>query len=292
MWWTPHCGHDTDYHFAPGRVEWRTDKKILSDRANQSARRALNTQYGLLHSDLIEATGVRSSVPAATGQKMSVWQRIGDTVSNISNALDPDNWLPGGRDAAFTLALVALAAKMAVADGVVSASEERVFRRLVHAPTADIADIERFFELAQQDVAGYQSYARKVRKLFADKPETLEHVIDALFHIASADGMIHEGELEYLHNVSAIFGFDEARFDQIAAQFIIDNNGPDPYLVLGLSPDADDAEVKRVYRSLIAEHHPDRLMAKGVPTELISIATARVAAINAAHDQIISARAG
>lgn len=217
---------------------------------------------------------------------MSVWQRISGTISNISNVLDPDNWLPGGRDAAFTLALVALAAKMAVADGVVTASEERVFRQLVHAPAADVVEIERFFELAQQDVAGYDSYARKVRKLFEDQPQTLEHVLDALFHIASADGYIHEGELEFLQNVGTIFGFEEARFAQIAAQFVRDGAGPDPYLVLGLSPSADPAEIKRVYRSLIAEHHPDRLIAKGVPTELVSIATARVAAINSAYDQI------
>lgn len=229
---------------------------------------------------------MRNLVPGATGQNMSVWQRISGTISTLSNALDPDNWLPGGRDAAFTLALVALAAKMAVADGVVTASEERVFRRLVTAPTADTVEIERFFELAQQDVAGYETYARKVRKLFEDQPQTLEHVLDALFHIASADGFIHEGELEYLHNVGAIFGFDEVRFSQIAAQFILDGSGPDPFLVLGLSPSANPDEIKRVYRALISEHHPDRLIAKGVPPELISIATARVAAINAAYDQI------
>lgn len=234
----------------------------------------------------IKKQGARNLVPTATGQNMSVWQRISSTMSNITNALDPDNWLPGGRDAAFTLALVALAAKMAVADGVVSASEERVFRQLVHAPAADTIEIERFFELAQQDVAGYDSYARKVRKLFEGQPQTLEHVLDALFHIASADGYIHEGELEYLRNVGAIFGFEDARFNQIAAQFMRDGAGPDPYLVLGLAPSADAAEVRKVYRSLIAEHHPDRLIAKGVPPELISIATARVAAINAAYDQI------
>lgn len=234
--------------------------------------------------------GARYVVPAGTGRIMSVWQRISTTISSISNALDPDNWLPGGRDAAFTLALVALAAKMAVADGVVSASEERVFHQLVQAPDADTQEIERFFQLAQQDVAGYQSYARKVRKLFTEHPETLEHVLDALFHIASADGMIHEGELDFLTDVSDIFGFDEARFAQIAARFVVDDSGPDPFLVLGLSPHADEEEVRRVYRRLMAEHHPDRLVAKGVPEELISIATAKVAAINAAYDTISRSR--
>ena len=57
--------------------------------------------------------------------------------------------------------------------------------------------------------------------------------------------------------------------------------------MLGLAPDADRDEVKRVYRSLVAEHHPDRLIAKGVPEELIDVATARMQAINHAYNQII-----
>jgi DnaJ like chaperone protein len=221
---------------------------------------------------------------------MSVWQRVGALVETVANGLDPDNWLPGGKDAAFTLALVALAAKMAVADGVVTRSEVLAFRDIVKIPPGEADQIERFFNLARRDVAGYQTYARKIRRLFQHSPETLEHVLDGLFNIAAADGMIHEGELEYLQNVGDIFGFDEARFEQISARFLLGDGGTDPYLVLGLVPEASNTEIKRVYRSLVSEHHPDRLMAKGVPEELISIATARVAAINVAYDQISKAR--
>lgn len=204
----------------------------------------------------------------------------------IGSVLDPDNWLPGGRDAAFTLALVALSAKMAVADGVVTASEVRVFRSIVEIAPDNEEQIARLFDLAQQDVAGYESYARKVKRFFADTPETLEHVLDGLFRIASADAYIHESELEYLKNVSDIFGFDDVRFEQIAAAYIVADDGSDPYLVLGLSPDAPLEEVRKVYRVLVAEHHPDRLAAKGVPEEMMVLATARMAAINAAYDLI------
>ncbi len=231
---------------------------------------------------------------------MSVWQRISDFLGSfpqgsdiarsLTSVLDPDNWLPGGRDAAFTLALVALSAKMAVADGVVTASEVRAFRETVQIPEGSEEPIARLFNLAQQDVAGYESYARKIGRLFADSPETLEHVLDGLFHIASADGLVHEAELEYLKDVSDIFGFDELRFEQIAAGHIVQNEGMDPYLVLGLMPDAPDSEVRRVYRLLVAEHHPDRLAAKGVPQEMMTLATARMAAINAAYDTIAKAR--
>lgn len=227
---------------------------------------------------------------------MSVFERLGAAwgsvadrtglVGSLINALDPDTWLPGGRDAAFTFALIALSAKMAVSDGVVTASEWRAFERNVVIPPTAARQVERLFQLAQQDVAGFEVYARKVRRLFAKSPETLEHVLDSLFQIAAADGMVHQSELGYLKAISDIFGFDTARFEQITAQHVALATGADPYAVLGLIPDAPPEEVKRVYRTLVSEHHPDRLIAKGVPAELVDLATARLQAINAAYRQI------
>src|SRR5690606_5305257 len=111
----------------------------------------------------------------------SVWQRLESVAGSFSqrtgvagslaNALDPDNWLPGGKDAAFTLALIALSAKMAVADGVVTASELRAFQRTVEIPPAIEEQVHRLFRLAQQDVAGYEAYARKIGRFFHDSPD-------------------------------------------------------------------------------------------------------------------------
>lgn len=227
---------------------------------------------------------------------MSILRRIGGIVGSFSrrtgvvgslaNALDPDTWLPGGKDAAFTLALIALSAKMAVADGVVTASEIRAFQQTVEVPTGQQVQVDKLFDMAQRDVAGYEAYARKIGRFFLDRPETLEHVLDSLFYIASADGMIHEAELDYLKSVSTIFGFDDARFEQLAAQHVWLEDGSDPYVVLGLASNASLDEVRRVYRRLVAEHHPDRLIAKGVPEEMIDVATARMAAINGAYKAI------
>jgi DnaJ like chaperone protein len=229
-------------------------------------------------------------------EKIDMWQRLGDFVGSFSqrtglagslaNALDPDNWLPGGRDAAFTLALIALAAKMAVADGAVTASEERAFRATVEIAAGHEEQVARVFNLAKQDVAGYDAYARKVTRFFADSPDTLEHVLDSLFYIATADGLVHEAELDYLKSVSDIFGFDEARFEQLASQHVQLGAGIDPYAVLGLAQNAPADEIRRVYRLLVAEHHPDRLIAKGVPEDLIDVATARMKSINLAYQAL------
>ncbi|QQR40168.1 J domain-containing protein [Devosia rhizoryzae] len=209
----------------------------------------------------------------------------------VANILDPDTWLPGGREAAFTLALIALSAKMAVADGAVTASEVRAFNATVEVAKGNEPQVERLFNLAKQDVAGYDAYARKVARFFASTPDTLEHVLDGLFFIATADGLVHEAELDYLRDVSRIFGFDEARFEQVASQHVMLEQGVDPYTVLGLNHDAPPEEVRRVYRRLVAEHHPDRLIAKGVPEDLIDVATARMAAINLAYQALTKPKA-
>ncbi len=190
----------------------------------------------------------------------SVWQRLTElsgrpsertgVVGSLLNLLDPDNWLPGGKDAAFTLALIALSAKMAVSDGVVTASELRAFQRTVDDPA-------RKRRAGRSRLQARPAGCRRLRRLrpqgppllFDQDPDTLEHVLDGLFYIASADGFIHEAELDYLKHVSDIFGFDDARFEQIAAQHVVLDTGADPYLVLGLMPGADPAEVRRVYRS-------------------------------------------
>ncbi|MDB5473424.1 MAG: molecular chaperone DjiA [Devosia sp.] len=225
-----------------------------------------------------------------------MWDKLADRLGSFSrrtglagsiiNALDPDNWLPGGRDAAFTLALIALAAKMAVADGLVTASEERAFRLTVEIAPGHEEQVARVFNLAKRDIAGFDFYARKIRRFFADSPETLEHVLDSLFYVATADGMVHEGELDYLKSVSDIFGFDEARFEQMASQHVQLEAGVDPYLVLGLAHNAPPEEIRRVYRLLVAEHHPDRLIARGVPEDLIDVATARMKAVNLAYQAL------
>jgi len=221
---------------------------------------------------------------------MSVWRNIGTVLGSLANALDPDNWLPGGKEAAFTLSLVALSAKMAVADGVVSDSEVRAFRGLVQVPKGDADRIDRFFLLAQRDVAGFASYARKIKRMFNDSPDTLEHVLEGLFNIAAADGMIHEGELEYLEKVSEIFGFDAEKFRQISSRYMMVESGDDPYLALGILPDASDDQVRVAYKKLVREYHPDRLLANGVPQELLDLGTARMALINVAYGQISMAR--
>jgi DnaJ like chaperone protein len=190
---------------------------------------------------------------------------------------------------AFTIGFVALAAKMAKADGVVTRDEKAAFLRLVEVAPGDEARINALFDLAKQSVAGFDAYARQLRDLLKDEPKVLEDLIDGLFGIAKADGAVHEAELAYLEKVASILGFSDEAFAQIRARHVV-GGSIDPYRILGIGADAPDEAIKAAWRSLVREHHPDRLIGRGVPAELVSIATAKMAAINEAYETLRRAR--
>jgi DnaJ like chaperone protein len=191
---------------------------------------------------------------------------------------------PAPRELVFTTGLVALSAKMARSDGVVTRDEVAAFERIVRVPDGEHEHIQRLFDLAKQTSAGFEAYAGQIAEAFREEPALLEDVLDGLFLIAAADGAVHEAEHAYLRDVATIFGIDEPNFARIEARHM--RRRDDPYLVLGATRDMDDATLRRHYRKLVAENHPDREIARGLPEEAVAIATKRLAAINAAWDAI------
>lgn len=190
---------------------------------------------------------------------------------------------------AFTIAVIALCAKLSKADGVSLALEARAFEQIFHVPAEEEANVEHLYDIAKQDVAGYDVYADKVAALLADEPHLKRDVLEALFHIAAADGVFHGAENAYLWDVAQRFGCTQAEYRAIRAMFVRDEE--DPYTVLGVSHGVSDAELKVHYRRLIRENHPDALIAHGVPEEFIDVANRKVAALNAAYDEIMKERA-
>ncbi len=189
------------------------------------------------------------------------------------------------RQAAFSIAVIVLASKMAKADGVVSRAEIDTFKRIFHVPPRELGQVGRLFDQAKRDAAGFEPYARQVARLFADSPWVLEGLLDGLFLIAKSDQTVHPAELELLGRIGAIFGFDQAAFERITAGHLPPREA-DPYQVLGLGPEASDAELRTTYLRLVREHHPDKLIAQGMPQEFIDVANDKLAGINDAFDRI------
>ena len=192
------------------------------------------------------------------------------------------------KNIAFTIAVIALSAKMARADGVVSPVEIEAFHRVFRYLPEEAGNVERVFNLAKQDVAGYEAYADQIASLLKDDRKLLQHVLEGLMHVATADGVLHPKEDEYLKAVATRFGFSDSEYRFFRARFVKDCDNP--YDVLRLDPKATNEEIKAKYRELVRNNHPDRLMATGVPAEFIDLATRKLAAINAAYETISKER--
>jgi DnaJ like chaperone protein len=216
--------------------------------------------------------------------------RFGEAFSQLRTGLAALGDSEVRRQAAFAIAMIALSAKMAKADGVVMRSEVDAFCRFFTIPQGEEANVSRVYNLAKRDTAGFEAYARDIGRLLAEDPAMLEDILDGLFDIAKADGAVHERELAYLRRVAELFGFDERAFHRIRARHVL-GGAEDPYVVLDADPSWDHRALRRHYLKLVAENHPDRLIARGVPEEFVRIATERLAAINNAWEQIEGVRA-
>ncbi len=190
---------------------------------------------------------------------------------------------------AFSIGIIALSAKMAKADGVVTRDEVEAFKQIFQVPPDDAKNVGRLFNLAKQSVAGFEAYAGQLAGLFNGRMDVLEDVVDGLFHIAKADGVLHPAELSYLENVATVFGFSARDFGRIKARHM-EADKRDPYVALGVAREDSLATIKTKYRKLVAENHPDKLIARGVPEEAVVIANGKLAAINAAYDEIARER--
>lgn len=188
-------------------------------------------------------------------------------------------------EAAFSIALIALSAKMAKADGVVTDDEIAAFRDFFEFPDKEAEKVRMIYRLAQQDVAGFEEYAAQVARIFAGAPAVLEDVLDCLFYVAAADGVAHPRELELLDKAAAIFAVPDHAYLRLKAAHL-GAGEEDPYLILGLPHGADAEAAKKAYRALVRDHHPDALIARGVPADLVKIAEGRMAAINEAYERI------
>lgn len=226
---------------------------------------------------------------------MSIWTRISDALSALAQgesltAVFEMLRTPPERSVAFTIAVIALGAKMAKADGQVTRDEVTAFREVFQIAQEDEADAARVFDMARTDVAGYQDYARKIARMFSDDSTTYCDLMEGLFHIAMADGFYHPNENQFLEEVSRIFGQTDAQFLALRARFVPDAPH-DPYTVLGVAHDLPLPEIRKVWRQLVRETHPDAMMARGVPEEAVRLAEKKMIDINRAWDEINSAQA-
>lgn len=232
----------------------------------------------------------RAPREAASRQAMTLWARLQSVIEGarrrtLGAALDALARQKARRDeVAFSIALIALSAKMAKADGVVLDSEIDAFRRFFAYPPSEEPRVRMIYRLAQQDVAGFEHYLEQVARLFSDEPAVLEDVLDCLLYVALADGVEHPRERALLDQAAKVFGISPAAWRRLRA-IHLGREADDPFVILGVEPGAGADALKAAYRALVRDNHPDALIARGVPPSLVKIAEARMAAINVAYEK-------
>jgi DnaJ like chaperone protein len=231
---------------------------------------------------------------------MSIWTRIAAALSalakgeSLSSVFDLLRGAPAPeRSVGFTIAIIALGAKMAKADGTVTRDEVTAFRRIFTLPPEEEAHAAHVFNLARQDIAGFDAYARKIARLFnpeggricADSRSILIDILEGLFTVALADGSYHEGEDAFLAHVADIFGLDDPCFRAVRAR-LVEGAPRDPYDVLGIPQNASLDEARAAWRTAVKDSHPDQMIARGVPPEALKLAERRLMIVNAAWKEI------
>ena len=226
---------------------------------------------------------------------MSVWTRIAEAVSALANGESLTTVFDRLRSnpeksVGFTIAVIALGAKMAKADGLVTRDEVTAFREVFDIPPSAMDSAAKVFNYARQDVAGFQEYAQRIKRMFGDEYQPLVDLMEGLFYIAAADGEYHPNEDAFLTEVALIFGIADPCFDSLKARFA-PNADPDPYTVLRVTRDTHIEDIRAAWRHTVRESHPDRLVARGVPAEAVKMAEARLVAANKAWEEIQQERA-
>ena len=185
----------------------------------------------------------------------------------------------------FALSLIVLSAKLSKADGQVSKEELVAVKDKLKIPEHEIEQVGKIFNKAKEESAGYEPYAQQIAQIYKNNPNVLEEVINILFYIAEADGNVSKSELNMMQHIAQIFGLNDSQFSAIK-ESRKSSDKLNPYVVLASKPDEDLSSIRKRYIQLSKENHPDLLISKGVPPEVIEESKKKMRAINSAWDQI------
>ena len=185
----------------------------------------------------------------------------------------------------FALSLIVLSAKLSKADGQVSKEELMAVKDKLRIPENELDQVGKIFNKAKKESAGYEQYAQQIAQLYQGNLNVLEEVINILFYIAEADGEVSEAELRMIEHIAQIFGLNKLQFNGIK-ESRKSSDKLNPYIVLESRPEDDLQTIRKKYLKLSKEHHPDLLISKGVPKEVIEESKNKMRAINSAWDKI------
>ena len=206
--------------------------------------------------------------------------------------------------AAFFTATFSIMGRIAKADGKVSKHEIEVAEQTMARMQLDAEQTQtakKLFSEGKSPDFDYLSIAKQLRQECGRRKNLLQMFMEIQLSTALADQELHPSEQKILLEIAEVLGFHRQQFEQliamVAAQQRFGHTSADAgvasvskvkqaYQVLGLSPDCSEAELKRAYRKLISQHHPDKLVSKGLPEEMMKLATEKTREVKEAYELI------
>ena len=189
---------------------------------------------------------------------------------------------------AFFAALFACLAKIAKADGQVTKEEINKIEDFITQKFNLDGEQRNFainiFQKAKDDNVSFDAYAKQLASLLKSSPNSLTIFYELLFELAMADGELHPNEEKLLRKVPKIFGFNEGLYDQLFQKYGLKTQNF--YEVLGVSKKMPFDEIRKIYLKKRREFHPDKLISKGLPEELIEKAQEKFIEIQEAYEEL------
>ena len=189
---------------------------------------------------------------------------------------------------AFFAALFACFAKISKADGVVSKEEVNKIEEFISKKFNLDKEQRNFainiFQKAKDDNVSFEAYAKQLQSLLKQSPNSLLIFYELLFELAMADGELHPAEEKILKKVPNIFKLPNNLFKELYEKYV--SNIKDYYKILGVNRNMSFSEIRKVYLKKRKEFHPDMLISKGLPEELIEKAKSKFIEIQEAYEEL------
>jgi len=192
----------------------------------------------------------------------------------------------------FFVATFSMLSKLSEADGYVSPEELKVIEGfMLNDLGIDRESKEaavRIFNAARSSPQSFEDFALQFYSEFHERPQLLLMLVDILVRVAVADGSMGPREEAMIRSAVSIFDIPETQYASILARY--SSQLDRYYRVLGSERDDPDDEIKRRYRRLVNEYHPDKIASKGLPEEFSRYASEKFREIQDAYEHVRSER--
>ena len=216
------------------------------------------------------------------------FDKSGQTTGGFKQVFSPQE----RSQAVFFVSAFSLAAKLARADGKVTKEEINVVDDFIRNQLRldnDARDMAiKIFNVARNSPEPFDLFAQQFYELFRQDRQMLLSMLELLIKIATADGSIHAEEEKMIRRAVVIFSIDQHEYERLKAIYI--KNNDKYYAVLGADRNESDDDIKKKYRKLVMEYHPDRMIAKGLPEEFTKHANKKFQEIHEAYEKVMKER--